>query len=371
MSTAALALVAAIVALAAATAVAVLVVRTRRTSERRLEAGLEAIGGQMNALARELATAVERAREDAIRARVVESLGQALDLDEVLVRCAEAAASLQGVAGATIAVEVDGVPLFAAAGLDVVASVPRSPSVSGPPDGSRVRAVGISYHYAARGDEPSLGAAIAVPVVAESGPLGFLTVFGAGEEPPVTGDDFTTLESIARHTGPAIAAASARASVHGSPDTDGPTGLGTRLALHETLALEVARAHRHGRSLAVCVFDLDDFKHTNSRVGQIVGDSLLADVAERLRAAVGPSGLAFRSGGDEFTVVMPESGRIDGEALFARLQATLHRPGAPGPALSLSAGIAELKPDDDGVSLFERAERALQRAKEAGKGTAA
>ena len=70
--------------------------------------------------------------------------------------------------------------------------------------------------------------------------------------------------------------------------------------------------------------------------------------------------------------MLPDSGRIEAEATFARVQASLRRlPGTPGFVPSLSAGIAELKPDDDGVSLFERAERALRRAKETGKGTAA
>ena len=54
------------------------------------------------------------------------------------------------------------------------------------------------------------------------------------------------------------------------------------------------------------------------------------------------------------------------------MQARLHRrPLSSGPMLSLSAGIAELEPDDDGVSLYERAEQALRSAKDAGKGTAA
>ena len=71
-------------------------------------------------------------------------------------------------------------------------------------------------------------------------------------------------------------------------------------------------------------------------------------------------------------MILPDAGRIEGEGLYARVQATLRRRRPRRrPAVSLSAGIAELKPDDDGVSLFERAERALQRAKEAGKGTAA
>ena len=83
-----------------------------------------------------------------------------------------------------------------------------------------------------------------------------------------------------------------------------------------------------------------------------------------LRETLRPDDLAYRSGGDEFAAILPDAGRIEGEALYARVQATLRRrPDSAVRAVSLSAGIAELKPDDDGVSLFERAERALQRAK--------
>jgi diguanylate cyclase (GGDEF)-like protein len=367
MSVAAIAFAAAAAAFVVALSVAI--VRSRKASDRRLARGMLEMGERMDVLARELAHTLEKVREDALRARIVESLGQALDLDEVMARCAEAAALLPSVAGAVVRVELDGAPLVAAAGLDPE----LAGAVSGPPDGSRVRAVGISYHYPAGAAPPTaLRSAIAVPLEVHGRQLGFLTVFGRGDEPPLDDTEFDALEAIARHVAPAIENARHLAEVSRLPETDGLTGLGNRQLFHQTLALEVARAHRHGRRLAVCVLDLDDFRETNDRVGQMEGDGLLVEVAELLRKSVHPGSLACRTGGDEFAVILPESGRIDAERLFAQLQATLRRrPPSPTPILSLSAGIAEVQPEDDGVSLFERAERALHRAKKAGKGTAA
>ena len=374
MSTAALALLAAVAALVVVSVVAAIVLRARRASDRRLDAGLLVIGERMDALAQELATTVEKVREDALRARIVESLGRALDLDEVLARCVEAAASLPGVTGAAVTARVDDVELTAAAGLDTVAlGAAGAGAVGGPPDGSRVRAVGISSHYPPEAlERVGMRSAVAVPVESEHGHLGFLTVFGSTEEPPVTGADFQTLEAIVRHAGPAIEAARQRGAPRPADGGDPLTGLGNRTSLHETLALEVARAHRHGRRLAVCTVDVDDFGQVNAVRGQIAGDGILVAIAGLLGATIRPADRAFRSGGDEFTVILPDAGRIEGEALYARLQATLRRSAdSPTSGVSVSAGIAELKPEDDGVSLYERAERALQRAKAAGKGTAA
>ncbi len=356
MTTATLALLIAAATLAATSIVAVVGVRARRAADRRLSRGLLELGEQMNDLARELVQTVEKVQEDGSRARLVESLGQSLDLDEVLARCADAAASLPGVAGALVSIELDGVPVAAQSGLGPASVF----ALSGPPDGSRVRAVGISYHY--RVDPLESGAtqsAIAVPIESEAAELGFLTVFGRGEEPPVAGKEFQTLEAIARHAAQAIESARQIDTVPRLPDTDGLTGLGNRQLFHRALALEAARSNRQGHRLSVCVLDLDAFRLTNQRLGQIEADRLLVRVAEMILDSIQPTDLACRIGGDEFGVILPESGRIDGEALVARLQATLSRLSAPiGPA-SMSAGVAELKPDDDGVSLFERAQRAL------------
>ena len=63
-----------------------------------------------------------------------------------------------------------------------------------------------------------------------------------------------------------------------------------------------------------------------------------------LRETLRPDDLAYRSGGDEFAAILPHAGRIEGEAHYARVQATLlRRSDSPAPAVSLSAGIAEPK----------------------------
>jgi two-component system cell cycle response regulator len=150
-------------------------------------------------------------------------------------------------------------------------------------------------------------------------------------------------------------------------DLDGLTGLHNRRYFHELLAREVARAQRYGRELALVVFDLDDFKSINDGLGHLAGDAVLAETAERgvLRSA----DIACRVGGDEFAVLLPEASGREAELLYRRLQrAVSSRPVAEAGDVSVSAGIAELQADDEPNTFFERADQALYRAKERGKG---
>jgi len=247
--------------------------------------------------------------------------------------------------------------------------------IAGPPDGRTARAVGIVYRYAPEElaeDGELIRGGLAVPLRGEEAEvIGTLAAFWRGSEREATEEDVVALEELATVAGPAIENAKRFREARQLADLDALTGLHNRRYFYETLAREVARAHRYDRRLALVVFDLDDFKAINDRVGHLAGDAVLAELAERVLAVVRSADVACRVGGDEFAVILPESTLGDAEQLYRRLQfAVASRPTASADRLELSAGIAELRSEDDSVGFFERADEALYRAKEAGKGQA-
>jgi diguanylate cyclase (GGDEF)-like protein len=199
--------------------------------------------------------------------------------------------------------------------------------------------------------------------------LGYLGVYTRDRGRRFGDEDVRLLEELTLRAGPSIENARKFREARQLADLDALTGLHNRRYFHETLARECSRAHRYGRRLALIVFDLDDFKDVNDQVGHLAGDAVLAEAAEQVREVIRTADVACRVGGDEFSVIMPESGIEQAEQLFGRLQGTISsRPIGQGGRLHISAGLAELKPDDDAIGFFERADEALYRAKEAGKG---
>jgi len=176
------------------------------------------------------------------------------------------------------------------------------------------------------------------------------------------------LESLARRAGPAISNAIRFTEAREHAELDSLTGLHNRRLFYEFLAREIARAQRYERFVSVIVFDLDDFKRINDRIGHLGGDAVLTDVAGQMRGVVRATDIACRVGGDEFAVILPESGRDDAELLADRIALSIRsiRVEKIGP-LKISAGVAEVRADDTATELFKRADQALYRAKKAGK----
>jgi diguanylate cyclase (GGDEF)-like protein len=348
--------------------------RTARDAKERVAEVVQALENRMDELSRELAGAVERAEEEGRRSRFLGEIAGSIDLDEVLSRTLEAAGSLPGADAAVATLRShEGKPIVATLGLS--AEEAERQAIAGPPDGRQARSIAIAYRYGtaeveANGSLIHGGLAVPLPGGADS-ELGFLTVFTRSAGRTFDEDDTRRLEELALRAAPAIENARRFREARQLADLDALTGLHNRRYFHETLARECARAHRYNRRLALIVFDLDDFKDVNDRIGHLAGDAVLSAISERVRDVVRTADIACRVGGDEFAVILPESGLEDGDQLYRRIQnAVSARPLGPGGKIAISAGVAELKPEDDAVSVFQRADDALYRAKESGKGRA-
>jgi diguanylate cyclase (GGDEF)-like protein/PAS domain S-box-containing protein len=162
--------------------------------------------------------------------------------------------------------------------------------------------------------------------------------------------------------------------LHRMARRDSLTGLPNRYSFNERLKLELERISRSGSMVAVLVLDLDHFKDVNDSYGHPMGDELLIAVSKRLRGTLRETNALARLGGDEFAVIQtdltdPENAR----GLASRLLDIFRRPFALGGQeihTSASIGIAVYPPGDaEPRSLVKKADLAMYRAKEEGRGT--
>jgi diguanylate cyclase (GGDEF)-like protein len=338
---------------------------------------VEELTSRMDSMGRELAEALARTQEESRRNRVLGELAGTIDLDEVLNRTLDAAGALPGVDAALInVVGPDDEPVTTAVG--ITPEEAEEFAVGSVPTGRRIRSLVLDYgdgreEVSEPGAEVGpIRSGLAVPIQGELDALGLLSVFARASRTPFPDDVLHEIEALALRAGPAIENARRFREARHQADLDALTGLHNRRYFHETLARETARAQRYNRRLALIVFDLDDFKAINDRIGHLAGDSVLAEVADRARDVVRHADIACRVGGDEFAVILPESTLADAEQLYRRIQAAVtSRPISHAGQLLISAGIAELRPQDDPVAFFQRADDALYRAKEGGKGRVA
>lgn len=151
-------------------------------------------------------------------------------------------------------------------------------------------------------------------------------------------------------------------------ETDALTGAASRYRLERALQLECERARRFHQPFTVIAMDVDNFKQINDSYGHNAGDQTLINIVALVRRHIREIDLLARWGGDEFMVLLPNTGREDALVVASKFQALMaSEPICPHASATMSFGLAEYQQDEQKESLMVRADRSLYQAKQLGK----
>ena len=169
-----------------------------------------------------------------------------------------------------------------------------------------------------------------------------------------------------------------KAELENRANTDRLTGLANRHFLEAHIRSEIRRLLRRGREdgrpgrMAVAIADVDHFKLFNDTNGHMAGDACLRAVAEAIQWCIfRPGDMAARFGGEEFILVLPDTGLAAAKGVAERIRSTAERlsfaHGGREHPITVSLGVTELAEFDTAADLIGRADEALYAAKRAGR----
>jgi diguanylate cyclase len=149
------------------------------------------------------------------------------------------------------------------------------------------------------------------------------------------------------------------------------TGIPNRLSYQQRIAIEYKRWKRFGRPLSLAVWDIDYFKRVNDSHGHAAGDQVLQVVGKTLARSMRETDFVARFGGEEFVVLLVDAGAemalMVAEKLRTAVEALRLNVAGQTLLITVSCGVAEFRADEEPEAVFERADRALYAAKQAGR----
>ena len=149
------------------------------------------------------------------------------------------------------------------------------------------------------------------------------------------------------------------------------TGIPNRIAYNERVEQEMARWRRYQSPLVLVIWDIDCFKQINDRFGHQAGDKVLVTVARVLRSKIRETDFVARFGGEEFTMLFPETSLAHAEKVVEQIRLSVaacafHFREQPV-NITVSAGLTEFRTGDESAQVFQRADEALYQAKSTGR----
>lgn len=154
-------------------------------------------------------------------------------------------------------------------------------------------------------------------------------------------------------------------------NVDELTGLLNRVAMEQDIEREQAQAQRTGKPLSIAMLDADHFKAVNDDYGHNFGDQVLEVLADRFEENIRPRDRAYRYGGEEFIILLPETSTSQAGEVMERLRqktaATRIESTEASLMQTVSIGVSQLASDENYEAAIERADKALYKAKESGR----
>jgi diguanylate cyclase (GGDEF)-like protein len=203
---------------------------------------------------------------------------------------------------------------------------------------------------------------LVVPLTDRDGALeGFIWVDDPSDRLLPSQEKLQALRLFANQATTALDSAARFEELQFLADHDPLTQLANRRAFIRQLEAETSRAHRYGHPFTLVLCDLDEFKALNDRAGHLVGDDHLSRFAAMLGASIRRADSAYRVGGDEFALILVETGEEDARRVVNRIAERLETDVTAGVRASFGVAVYEGAGDYD--ELFRRADEAMYLAK--------
>lgn len=149
---------------------------------------------------------------------------------------------------------------------------------------------------------------------------------------------------------------------------DGLTGLLNHRVFQEALREEIERTGRYGRAVSLIMFDIDSFKKFNDTYGHQVGDEVLKMVAGTTRGVIRSCDRAYRYGGEEFCILLPECSPANAESVADRLRERVEaNRTVKGLSVTISLGVSGFRLGDSAEQMVRRVDSALYESKDSGR----
>jgi two-component system cell cycle response regulator len=154
--------------------------------------------------------------------------------------------------------------------------------------------------------------------------------------------------------------------------TDGLTKLYNSRSFYTQLELEVDRFNRYKHPLSLLLLDIDNFKEYNDKFGHLEGDKVLVRFSQIIKSCLRANDSAYRYGGEEFTVILPETTGEEAKTVAQRIRTTLETENfIPEPnkkaTITISIGVTQCYPKEELSAFIRRADKAMYLSKQNGR----